>query len=158
MRTRFAAVVPVLASVVLLAACGGGSSSSKTAPPAGTATRAPLQPLAQALTFTGYVAGLLTSGTGDCRTSEASAVFQVIVIGDINGTRHSLRAVAEGYDGPGSYGLNAPRRATVNLDFGGLNAGTLVVDAGALSGSIDADLIDGERVTGTWKCTAVAIK
>ena len=139
----------------MLAACGGRSASSEQTRAASSPTPVALTPVAQALTFTGYLAGEMSSGTGECRASRSSALFQVTIAGEFAGARHTVRAVAQSYSGPGTYGVDAPRRATIRLDNGAGSAGTLVVNDDGASGSIDADLIDGEHVSGTWACTVI---
>jgi hypothetical protein len=145
------------ASLVVLAltACGGRSASSERTRAAASPTTVILTPVPQSLTFTGYLSGEMSAGAGECRTSKRSAIFQVTIAGDLAGSRHSIRAVAESYDGPGTYGVDAPRRATVRLDNGAGSAGNLIVNDDGASGSIDVDLIDGEHVSGTWSCTVI---
>lgn len=158
MRVRLLlTIITALSAAALLAACGGRSRSSEQTAAAGTPTVTPLVLLAQGLTLTGRVAGSLSEGTGECRSGQAATqLFQVTIAGEIAGARHSLRAVAESYTGPGSYGPDAPRRATFRLDAGAGSAGVLVVDDGGASGSMEVDLLDGQKISGTWMCTVVA--
>jgi hypothetical protein len=142
---------------VLMVACGGRSVSSEQTAAASSPTAVTLTPLAQGLTLSGHVAGAMSSGTGDCRVGrpDGQSLFQVTVIGTVGSSSHSVRMVAQAYAGPGTYTPDAPRRATFTLDGGAGSAGTLVVDDGEVSGSMDAELVDGQRVSGTWACTTV---
>jgi hypothetical protein len=150
-------LVTIAAIAIVAAACAGGRSASEEQTRAAASPTPPvLTPIPQQLTFSGgRVQGALELGTGECRTSESRALFQVTIIGDVAGDHHSIRVVAQSYDGPGTYGPDAPRRATVRLDGGAGSGGTLVVNDDATSGTIDAELIDNQRVSGSWSCTVV---
>jgi hypothetical protein len=148
----------LVAAAGLLMACGGGRSvSSEQTAAASSPTAVTLTPLSQGLTLSGRVAGAMSSGTGECRVGrpDGQSLFQVTVIGAVGSSSHSVRVVAQAYAGPGTYTPDAPRRATFTLDGGAGSAGTLVVYDGEASGSMDAELIDGQRVSGTWACTKV---
>lgn len=153
-RLRIAiAVAAAVAAAFALSACGGRSPSAEQTRAAGSPTPVVLPPVAQGLTFAGYLSGALSVGTGDCRVSASRSIYQVTVAGELAGARHSIRVVAESYNGPGTYGGDTSRRATVRLDSGPGVAGTLVVNDDGASGSMDVDLTDDLHVSGTWSCT-----
>ncbi len=113
------------------------------------------------LTFKGPQAGTVSTGKSDCLVSSEGHRLDFAVDGKMNGFELILVIVIySAYQARGSYhvGTTAEGEAFVHLDVGGYlgssasGAGTVTVNSDGRSGSVDANLPSGERVSGTWKC------
>jgi hypothetical protein len=147
--TRAAALVAV--TVLALAGCGQCGASQ---PPGG----------GQHLVFTGPAAGTLTSAKTQCYLHPADKQLNFLLTGALGAAPLTFNIqVYTGYSGPGTYQVGSLLDGSVNLRLevgayvgsSGTGAGTLVIDSGGKSGSVDADLSGGEHVKGTFKCDEV---
>ncbi|HET7465111.1 MAG TPA: hypothetical protein VFL29_00445 [Candidatus Dormibacteraeota bacterium] len=139
----------VAVAVLLLAACdslcGGGS----------TATAAK-----QNLVFTGPVAGTLTDAHVDCRVNGGTQ-FNAAITGTFNAKPLVFNVqIHSAYNGAGTYPVGSllDGAGELRLQVGDFlastttGAGTLTIDQGGKSGSMDAALSNGEHVKGSFKC------
>jgi hypothetical protein len=155
-------VVVVLAS----AACGTNASSgpvagSSPAPSPASASGA----IAENLTFTGALAGHMSSGhRGDTYVCAGSAKQFVAgpIAGDVGGKQVSLNIVKITFNGPGSYpggGVSFDEGSNHYFPATGASQSGLVVNADLRSGSFDLDLAANSdpntvagHVSGSWRC------
>jgi len=146
---RFAAFAFAL---LMLAACGpfcGNTSTSSGA---------------QHLVFTGPVAGTLTTGHVDCRVYNSGGQFNAAITGTFNAKPLTFNVqIHSNYKGAGTYQVGSllDGAGELRLQVGDFvastatGAGTLAIDQGGASGSMDAQLSSAEHVTGTFKCDEV---
>ena len=128
--------------------CGGRSS-------AGVPT--------QHLVFTGPVSGTLTTAHVDCRVFGGTQ-FNAAITGTFNSQPLVFNVqIHSAYKGAGTYSvgslLDGARELRLQVgDFlasTSTGAGTLTIDQGGKSGSIDAGFSNGEHVKGTFQCDEV---
>ena len=140
------------AAVLLLASCGqcGGSGPANIG--------------GQHLVFTGPAAGTLTDLPGECDIFTASTQYNASLRGTFQGKDFLFNIqVNSGYKGPGDYPVGSILDNGSNLrlqlgDYVGSSAsgaGSLTVNQGERTGSVDADLTGGEHVKGTFSCEEV---
>jgi len=146
---RFAAFAFAL---LMLAACGpfcGNTSTSGSA---------------QHLVFTGPVAGTLTTAQVDCRVYNGGGQFNAAITGTFNSKPLTFNVqIHSNYKGAGTYQVGSllDGAGELRLQVGDFvastatGAGTLAIDQGGASGSMDAQLSSAEHVTGTFKCDEV---
>ena len=114
--------------------------------------------------FTGPAAGTLTSAKTQCYLHPAEKQLNFLLTGTLAGGALTLNIqVYTGYTGPGTYAVGSllDGSGNIRLQIGsyvgssGTGAGNLVIDSGGKSGSVDADLSDGEHVKGSFRCDEV---
>jgi hypothetical protein len=148
LRAAFAIV-----ACLALAACGGqcGSTSSSAGGK-------------QHLVFTGPAAGTLTDATTGCEIFTGAAQLNYSLTGKLSGQDLALNIhVHSGYTGPATYQVGSllDGSGELRLEIGSYagasstGAGSLTIDSGEKSGSVDADLSGGEHVKGTFRCDEV---
>jgi hypothetical protein len=161
------AIVLVLGGIVALACGGGGNAASGSTPSSAASPSAAGGKVAEDLTFTGPLAGHMSSGVrGDtyiCASTGASYVVGPIV-GDVGGKQVSMNITKISFKGPGSYPAGG-----VGFDVGsdhyypatGAAQSELVVNADLRSGTVNIDLAANSapstvvgHVSGTWRCPA----
>jgi hypothetical protein len=164
------AFASALAFLAVASACGGNSPSSAGSSPAGSGpaaspTAASSGTIAEDLTFTGPLAGHMTSaGRGDtyvCTGSNTQFVAGPIV-GDVGSKKVSLNITKVSFHGPGSYpggGVGFDEGSNHYYPATGASQTGLVVNPDLRSGSMDLDLAANSdpntvvgHVTGTWRC------
>jgi len=136
-------------AIVLFAACAPVCGSS--APPAAS----------WQLTFTGPAAGTISTGHSDCLVAASGTRLDYAISSIMNGTELIMTiTIYSGYTGKGTYrvGTTLDGAAEVRLDVdhyqgsSASNAGTVAVNSDKRSGTVDADLPNGEHVKGSWTC------
>ena len=141
-----------VATLIAFAGCGQCGAS----PPAGAG--------GQHLVFTGPAAGTLTSATTQCELHATDKQLNFLLTGAIAGEAVTFNIqVYAGYAGPGTYQVGSLLDGSGNLRLqigsyvgsSTTGAGTVVIDSGGKSGSVDADLSGGEHVQGSFKCGEV---
>ena len=144
------AALSVLACFAL-AACNpvcGGKSSGAT----GTGWK---------LTLSGPAAGTLSSGTSDCQAFTASKHFGYGLNGQLDSKQVVLSiTVYSNFTGQGTYKVGSvlDGAGELRLQVGSYvgstttGAGALTVNPDGRSGTVDADLPQGEHVKGSWTC------
>lgn len=153
MNTTIARTASLAVALLLLAACDPicGARSSPAA-------------LAQDLVFTGPVAGKAGGVHVDCRIYSSQAQLNASITGTLNSKPLALNVqVHAGYHGAGTYPVGSllDGAGELRLQVGDFvastttGAGTLTIDAGGTSGSVDAALSGGEHVKGTFNCDEV---
>ena len=137
----------VLALATALVACGSSSGAAGGS--------------SWGLTFTGPAAGSISSGHSDCLVAVGGKRLDYAISSEMNGTELIMSiTIYSGYHGGGTYrvGTTLDGSAEVRLDVdhylgsSASGAGTVTVNSGARSGTVDADLPNGEHVKGSWKC------
>ena len=118
----------------------------------------------QHLVFTGPAAGTLTTADASCHLHAASKQLDFLLRGTLGGKDFLFNIqIYGGYAGPGTYQVGSLLDGSGNLrlqvgSFVGdstTGAGSLVIDAGGKSGSVDSDLSGGEHVKGSFRCDEV---
>jgi len=147
MRWLFVAV-----ALVLMAACGPFCGNTSTSGGA------------QHLVFTGPAAGTLTSAHVDCRVYSSAGQLNAAITGTFNSKPLTFNVqIHSNYKGAGTYQVGSllDGAGELRLQVGDFvastasGAGTLTIDKGGASGSMDAELSSGEHVNGTFKCDEV---
>jgi hypothetical protein len=142
------------------AACGGSSSTTS----GGVTNGGPNAGGGSQLNFTGTVAITLT-GKATCKTD--GGAFQGDVSQTIGDKVYLFQFIAPHYSGAGTYAIDPTDsipEAVLNNEVGttwdsqhSANPGSIVVNAGAQSGTISGTLVDHDTnqtvsVSGTWSC------
>jgi hypothetical protein len=161
---RFTNLASVLAVAMLfvVAGCGGGSPStggSASSPGASSGT------IAEDLTFTGALAGHMSSGhRGDAYLCAGSTTQLVAgpIVGDVGDKTISISIVKLSFNGPGSYpgsGVGFDEGSNHYFPAIGTSPTGFVVNADLRSGTMDLDLAVNSdpntvvgHVTGSWRC------
>ena len=141
----------VAVGLLMFAACGPfcGSTSTRSG--------------SQHLVFTGPVAGTLTSAHVDCRVFGGSE-FNASITGTFNSKPLVFNAqIHSNYKGAGTYSVGSllDGAGELRLQVGDFlaststGAGTITIDQGGASGSMDAELSNAEHVKGSFKCDEV---
>jgi hypothetical protein len=156
----------VIGVVALVGACSSQPSASPTPADSGPASTpsasSPTTP--QDLTFTGRVAGRLTTAATTCRLLLNGAQLGMTFEGAIGSQKAMLTIqVNSGYHGPGAYGVGGPIDGGANVELSSAsyagasssNAGNLIVNPDGKTGVINADLSGGEHVAGTYSCDKI---
>jgi hypothetical protein len=154
------------ALLLLVAGCGGvghpGAAAGQPGTGAQPAATTPVTPPATRLAITGAVSGSAAGATaaGACGKAAGGGLGADLRF-QIQGRPWALAISLPGYSAPGAYSLPPSRVSlhTLGVDssaqfFGSLK-GSVSVDAGDASGTVDADLVgDGgnAHVTGAWSC------
>lgn len=156
-----------LSTVVLLvmwaAACGGSGSAPG---PLAVASPSPASgTIAEDLTFTGQLAGHMSSGgRGDTYVCAGSSTQLVVgpIVGDVGGKQVTMNIVKITFHGPGSYpggGLAFDEGSNHYFPATGASQTGLVVNADLRSGSVNIGLAANSdpntvvgHVSGTWRC------
>lgn len=138
----------MLAVLFVLAACspvcGAGSAPAET----------------WKLTLTGPAAGSISAGASSCQAFTGKS-FQYGLTSQMNGKDVVLTiTIYSAFTGKGSYkvGTVLDGAGEVRLSVGDYKgattsgAGDLEVNADGRSGTVDADLPEGEHISGSWKC------
>ena len=121
-------------------------------------------PPTQHLVFTGPAAGTLTDATTQCLVFAAQAQANYHFDGRLGGQPLSLNIqIHSGYKGAGTYpvGTLLDGAGELRLQIGDYvgssttGAGTVTFDPGQKTGSVDAQLSQGEQVKGTFACASV---
>jgi hypothetical protein len=160
-----ARLIVVSCVALTMAACGGGPTGAASSDSPATVSASPSgDSISEDLTFTGSLAGHMSTGMrGDtyvCASTGGSYVAGPIV-GDVGGKQVALNITKISFHGSGSYPAGG-----VSFDVNGghyypalNNAGTLVVASDLRSGTVDIALAANEdpstivgHVTGTWRC------
>ncbi|MBK6560453.1 hypothetical protein [Candidatus Amarobacter glycogenicus] len=168
----FRVVVSVAAALfvpLVLAGCGDGPTPPQPTPTvdstAGPVEGLPvLGPALQALEFAGVTTGAMSEANATCAwihgTTAGSGRLQVTLDGMVDGARHRLRIIINGYDGPGVYEWDgAPGSGPeVSVDLDGQKGHALVVvaptgDAGEIEAAL-SNPYQG-RIHGIWQCPGV---
>ncbi len=118
----------------------------------------------QNLVFTGPAAGMLTTAHADCRVYSGFGQFNAAITGTFNSKPLTFNVqIHSNYKGAGTYQVGSllDGAGELRLQVGDFvastatGAGTLTIDKGGASGSMDAELSSGEHVKGTFKCDEV---
>jgi len=142
----------VAVALLLMAACGPFSGNTSTSGGA------------QHLVFTGPAAGTLTSAHVDCRVYSSAGQLNAAITGTFNSKPLTFNVqIHSNYKGAGTYQVGSllDGAGELRLQVGDFvastasGAGTLTIDKGGASGSMDAELSSGEHVKGTFKCDEV---
>jgi hypothetical protein len=149
------------------AACGTGASSGPVAGGSSPASSpaAASGTIAEGLTFTGALAGHMSSGhRGDTYvcTGNTKQFVAGPIVGDVAGKQVSLNIVKVTFHGAGSYpggGVGFDEGSNHYFPATGASQTGLVVDADLRSGSFDLDLAANSNpsavvghVSGSWRC------
>lgn len=136
-----------------MAACGQCGGPNQTA---GTPTH---------LVFTGHVKGTATNTKVECHLFNDKQQFNALVTGMLSGQALALNVqIYSGYRGAATYKVGTLLDGSGNLRlqagavFGDSlpNAGSLTIDSGEKSGSVDADIAGAAiHVKGTFSCDKV---
>ena len=127
--------------------CGGGTAGSSSS--------------TWQLTFTGPAAGTISTGHSDCLVGASGTRLDYAISSQMNGVELIMTiTIYSGYTGKGTYkvGTTLDGSAEVRLDvdhYQGSStsgAGTVTVNSDKRSGTVDANLPNGEHVKGSWKC------
>ena len=148
--TKTAALMAV--TVLAFAGCGQCGASQ----PSGAG--------GQNLEFTGPAAGTLLSASTSCQVHPTEKQLNFLLTGNLVGEPLTFNIqVYAGYTGPGTYQVGSLLDGSGNLRLqigsyvgsSSTGAGHIVIDSGGKSGSVDADLSNGEHVKGSFKCDEV---
>lgn len=166
MSLRLLLVALLAAFLPLLAGCGDGPDEPEPTPTI-DATSEPVQglpvlgPADQGLEFFGEVEGVMTFATVQCTwirgNSPENGRLQVALEGTVNGARHRLRIIVNGYTGPDTYEWDgvpgSGPEVTVDLD-GARGHARVVVEEPGDNGDIEAALTTPTvgRIAGFWQC------
>jgi hypothetical protein len=150
-----------------LAACGTGASPGPAAggsSPAASPTSSS-GAIAEDLTFTGALAGHMSSGhRGDTYvcTGNTKQFVAGPIVGDVGGKQVSINITKVTFNGPGRYpggGVGFDEGANHYFPATGASQTGLVVNADLRSGSFDLDLAANSdpntvvgHVSGSWRC------
>ena len=113
------------------------------------------------LTFTGPAAGTISTGHSDCLVAATGKRLDYAITSEMNGTELIMTiTIYSGYGGQGTYkvGTTLDGAAEVRLDVdhyqgsSASSAGTVTVNSDGRSGTVDANLPNGEHVKGSWTC------
>jgi hypothetical protein len=138
-------------ALLLLAACDPVCGGRTTGPAASS----------WHLTFTGPAAGTVSSGHSDCLVGASGKRLDYALSSLMNGTELIMTiTIYSGFTGKGTYkvGTTLDGAAEVRLDVdhyqgsSASGAGTVTVNSDSRSGTVDANLPNGEHVKGSWKC------
>ncbi len=137
--------------VLVIASCGGqgGSASSSGGQ--------------QHLVFTGPAAGTLADAKSQCEVFTGQAQLTYLLTGTLGGSDLTLNIQIREYKGAGTYQVGSllDGSAELRLQIGSYvgatatAAGTVTIDSGGRTGSVDANLSAGEHVKGTFRCGLV---
>jgi hypothetical protein len=158
-----------LSAAALVAAAGCGNTTSNTgAGPSPTGAGTPASAsgaIAEDLTFSGALAGHMTSGhRGDTYVCTGSNVQFVAgpIIGDVSGQQVALNITKISFHGAGSYpggGVGFDVGSNHYYPATGASQTGLVVNADLRSGTMDLDLAANSdpktvvgHVSGSWRC------
>jgi hypothetical protein len=158
--------VALVVAVFALAACGTAASPGPAAGSSPASSAAPSSgAIAEDLTFTGALAGHMSSGhRGDTYVCTGSTKQFVAgpIVGDVGGKQVSLNIVKITFQGPGSYpggGVSFDEGSNHYFPATGGSQTGLVVNADLRSGSFDLDLAANSdpntvvgHVSGNWRC------
>jgi hypothetical protein len=118
----------------------------------------------QHLIFSGPAEGTLTAADASCHVHSASKQLDFLLRGTLGGKDFLLNIqIYGGYEGPGTYKVGSLLDGSGNLRLqvgsyvgdSTTGAGSLVIEQGGKSGSVDADLSGGEHVKGSFHCDEV---
>ncbi len=117
----------------------------------------------QNLVFSGAVAGTLTAATTSCTIYAGQKQANYELDGALSGKELTFHIQVNGYTGPATYPVGSilDGAAEIRSQIGDViadsttGAGTVTVNKDGGSGSVDADLVGGEHVQGTWACDKV---
>ena len=168
-RTNLPAAVTLFftIAVVTTSGCGGSTSNNSAgAPPTATGTPASASgTIAEDLTFTGPLAGHMTSAhRGDTYVCTGGTVQFVAgpIVGDVSGQQVSLNITKITFHGPGAYpggGVGFDVGSNHYYPATGASQTGLVVNSDLRSGTMDLDLAANSdpktvvgHVSGTWRC------
>jgi hypothetical protein len=154
-------LVLAVALVCAVVACGGASPSA-----GGTAsTSSSAGTIAEDLTFTGALAGHMSSGhRGDTYLCAGNTTQLVAgpIVGDVGGTSVAINIVELSFNGPGTYsggGVGFDEGSNHYFPAIGTSPTGLVVNSDLRSGTMDLDLAVNSdpntvvgHVTGSWRC------
>jgi hypothetical protein len=162
MRSTNLASALSVALLCLVAACGGASPSSGGS---GSSPGASSGTIAEDLTFTGALAGHMSSGhRGDTYLCAGSTTQLVAgpIVGDVGDKTISINIVKLSFNGPGSYpgsGVSYDEGSNHYFPAIGTSPTGFVVNADLRSGTMDLDLAVNSdpntvvgHVTGSWRC------
>jgi hypothetical protein len=151
-----------------LAACSSGTSSGPYTAGSGAAPSSPTSAsgaIAEDLTFTGALAGHMSSGhRGDTYvcTGNTKQFVAGPIVGDVGGKQVSINITKITFNGPGSYpggGVGFDEGSNHYFPATGASQTGLVVNADLRSGSFDLDLAANSdpntvvgHVSGSWRC------
>ena len=140
-------------AILLMAACDPVCNS-----------RGPAASTSWQLTFTGPAAGTVSTGHSDCLVAASGDRLDYALSAVMNSTELIMTiTIYSGYTGKGTYkvGTTLDGAAEVRLDVDHYqnsttsNAGTVTVNSDKRSGTVDAELPNGEYVKGSWICDKV---
>ncbi len=163
----------VLSAGILFAAsaCGDGPEAPATATP--TIDQTVVEPVglpvfgpaAQELHFEGIVQGDLADADASCAWFRGSGPdkgrLQVLLQGLIEGQRHSLRIIVNGYTGPGDYSWDgvpgSGPEVTIEVDSREKGHATVFVADPGDGGEIEATITapNQGRITGLFQCPGI---
>jgi hypothetical protein len=120
----------------------------------------------QSLTVTGAIAGRIDTAATDCTLYPSANRFTANLTARLAGEQLDIGIVVQNYHGAGTYtaGSILDGAAVLLLDLGNgtysaatsSGAGTLAINPGTTSGTVDTDLDNGAHsvthLTGTWNC------
>jgi hypothetical protein len=168
---RVASLRPVLAALSTLAlvgvaGCGGGSPTAGTgSTPKAATPSAASGSIAEDLTFTGPLAGHMSSGKrGDTYVCTGGTTQFVAgpIVGDVAGKQVSLNIVKISFHGPGIYaggGVGFDEGSNHYFPATGTSQSGFVVNADLRSGTMNLDLAANSdpntvvgHVSGSWRC------
>jgi len=137
-------------SLIVVGACQPLCAPNSTAP-------------AQHLVFSGAVAGTLTNGTADCTIYAGQKQANYEIDGALGDKQVTFHIQVNGYSGAATYPVGSilDGAGEIRSQIGDLiadsatGAGTVTVNKDESSGSVKADLGNGEHVEGTWACDKV---
>jgi len=118
----------------------------------------------QHLVFSGAVAGTLTNATADCTIYAGQKQANYEIDGALGDKQVTFHIQVNGYTGAATYPVGSilDGAGEIRSQIGDLiadsatGAGTVTVNKDESSGSVKADLGNGEHVEGTWACDKVA--
>jgi hypothetical protein len=168
LRLNWAIVATAVLVATVAAACGTASTpgpSGAGSSPASSPSAASSATIAEDLTFTGPLAGHMTSARrGDTYVCTGSSTQFVAgpIVGDVGGKNVAMSITKISFHGPGSYpggGVGFDEGSNHYFPATGASQTGLVVNADLRSGSLDLDLAANSdpntvvgHVKGTWRC------
>ena len=172
MTFRLALIGLLISTTLLAAGCGDGPAEPTPTPePTADGTIAPVPGLPvlgqapQDLEFVGLVNGIMTEASTTCAwfrgTTPENGRLQVALDGLVNGERHRLRIVINGYTGPGPYDWDGKPgsgpEVSIELDSKERGHATVNVDSPGGSGDIEGTLTSPNqgRIHGLWECPGI---
>jgi hypothetical protein len=123
-----------------------------------------LRPRRPASRVHGPADGTLTSAATQCRVYTSQQQLNYLLTGTLAGQAMTFNIqIHAGYKGAGTYPVGSllDGAGELRLQAGSYQgstatgAGTVTIDSGGKSGSLDADLSGGEHVRGTFRCDEV---